>query len=336
MNETKKKLKINMDWLNGLSLGRKLMLMQIVCVLLPLFITDSVVWMLIINAEKKETLQEMNNIADSVIYTLSDTIDNAANLAQNIYINRNVNEFMKTDFCSNLDYYERYVRFTKDSFYSLSVNNSHCNAVIYGDNPGIVNGGYFRRLEDAVGTPWYRNLEESGKDMVVFADYANNGFTKQRVISIVRRMDFYHRGYEKSILKLELNYSIMSRDIINAKYSELLYVCEGDVILFSNDGRGGTHVPFMKMSEENVRNAGVHKTMYVYGNLWDIYVLTPKMDSSAILMENLLLILCLICANIFVPFVLMRFINRSFTQRIEELDEVFSDIDVDELSRFQG
>lgn len=333
MNETKKKLKINMDWLNSLSLGRKLMLMQIVCVLLPLFITDSVVWMLIINAEKKETLQEMSNIADSVIYTLNDTIDNAANLAQNIYINRNVNEFMKTEFSSNLDYYERYVRFTKDSFYSLSVNNSHCNAVIYGDNPGIVNGGYFRRLEDAVGTPWYRNLEESGKDMVVFADYANNGFTKQRVISIVRRMDFYHRGYEKSILKLELNYSIMSRDIINAKYSELLYVCEGDVILFSNDGRGGTHVPFMKMSEENVRNAGVHKSMYVYGNLWDIYVMTPKMDSSAILMENLLLILCLICANIFVPFVLMRFINRSFTQRIEELDEVFSDIDVDELKQ---
>lgn len=333
MIKKKEMFKINMDWLNGLSLGRKLMLMQIVCVLLPLFITDSVVWMLIINAEKKETLQEMNNIADSVIYTLNDTIDNAANLAQNIYINRNVNEFMKTDFCSNLDYYERYVRFTKDSFYSLSINNSHCNAVIYGDNPGIVNGGYFRRLENAVGTPWYRNLEESGKDMVVFADYANNGFTKQRVISIVRRMDFYHRGYEKSILKLELNYSAMSRDIINAKYSELLYVCEGDVILFSNDGRGGTHVPFMKMSEENVRNAGVHKTMYVYGNLWDIYVMTPKMDSSAILMENLLLILCLICANIFVPFVLMRFINRSFTQRIEELDEVFSDIDVDELKQ---
>ncbi len=333
MIKKKEMFKINMDWLNGLSLGRKLMLMQIVCVLLPLFITDSVVWMLIINAEKKETLQEMNNIADSVIYTLNDTIDNAANLAQNIYINRNVNEFMKTDFCSNLDYYERYVRFTKDSFYSLSINNSHCNAVIYGDNPGIVNGGYFRRLENAVGTPWYRNLEESGKDMVVFADYANNGFTKQRVISIVRRMDFYHRGYEKSILKLELNYSAMSRDIINAKYSELLYVCEGDVILFSNDGRGGTHVPFMKMSEDNVRNAGVHKTMYVYGNLWDIYVMTPKMDSSAILMENLLLILCLICANIFVPFVLMRFINRSFTQRIEELDEVFSDIDVDELKQ---
>ncbi len=332
-NKKKEKLKINMDWLNGLSLDRKLMLMQIICVLLPLFITDSVVWMLIINAEKKETLQEMNNIADSVIYTLSDTIDNAANLAQNIYSNRKVNEFMKTDFSSNLDYYERYVRFTKDSFYSLSINNSNCNAVIYGDNSGIVNGGYFRRLEDAVGTPWYINLEESGKDMVVFADYANNGFTKQRVISIVRRMDYYHKGYEKSVLKLELNYSAMSRDIINAKYSDMLYVCEGDTILFSNDGRGGTHVPFMKISEESMRNAGVHKTMYVYGSLWEIYIMTPEMDSSAILMENLLLILCLISVNIIVPFALMRFINRSFTQRIEELDEVFSDVDVDELKQ---
>lgn len=333
MIKKNEKFKINMDWLNGLSLGHKLMLMQIVCVLLPLFITDSVVWMLIINAEKKETLQEMNNTADSVIYTLSDTIDNAANLAQSIHSNRKVNEFMKTDFASNLDYYERYVRFTKDSFYSMSINNSRCNTVIYGDNPGIVNGGYFRRLEDAVGTPWYRNLEESGKDMVVFADYANNGFTKLRVISIIRRMDYYHKGYEKSVLKLELNYSAISRDIMNAKYSELLYVCDGDTILFSNDGRGGTQVPFMKISEEKISNAGVHKTMYVYGNLWDVYIMTPKMDSSAILMENLLLILCLISVNIIVPFVLMRFINRSFTKRIEELDIVFSDIDVDELKQ---
>lgn len=333
MKDKKDKRNYPIDWLNGLSLGRKLMLMQIVCVLLPLFITDSVIWLLILNAEKKTTIQEMNNVADSVIYTLSDTIDNAANLVQNIYSNRYVNEFMKADFTSNLDYYERYVRFVKDSFYPVSVNNSNYNTVIYGDNPNIVNGGYFRRFEDAVGTPWYRKLEESGREMVVFADYVNNGFSKQRTVAIIRRMDYYRKGHEKSVLKMDLNYSAISRDIINAKYSQLLYVCEGETVLFSNDGRGGTQVPFMKLSSEIVSKSGVHKTMNVYGNVWDIYIMTPKINSVAILMENLPLILCLIFVNIILPFVLMRFINRSFTQRIKELDEVFGDVDGDELKQ---
>lgn len=321
------------DWLNNLSIGRKLMLMQIVCVLLPLFITDSAIWLLILNAEKKTTFQEMSNIADSVIYTLSNTIDNAADLVHNIYSNRYVNEFMKADFASNLDYYDRYVKFVKDSFYPVSVNNDHYNTVVYGDNQDIVNGGYFRRLEEAVETSWYRRLDESGEEIIVFTDYVNNGFTNQRKISIVRRMDYYYKEGEKSVVKLDLNYSAISRDIINAKYSELLYVCEGDKILFSNDGRGGMHVPFSKLSEEDVKEAGIHKTMNIYGNIWDIYVMTPEMDSIAILLENLPLILCLICINIIVPFALMSFINRSFTQRIRELDEVFGNVDGDELKQ---
>lgn len=336
MDSKKEKQNLLIDWLNNQSLGRKLMFLQIVCVMLPLLITDSAIWLLIINAEKKATIQEMNNVADSVIYTLNDTIENAADLVQNIYSNRYVNEFMKLDFTSDLDYYERYVRFVKDSFYPVSVSNNHYNTVIYGDNPGIINGGYFRRIEEAEGTLWHQKLKSSGEELIVFADYANNGFTKQRMVSIIRRMDYYHKGYEKSVLKLDLNYSGISRDIINAKYAETLYVCEDEDILFSNDGRGGLHVPFMKMTKENIDGAGVHKIMNVYGNIWDVYVMTPKMDSMAILMDNLPLILCLICVNIIVPFALMRLINLSFTQRVKELDEVFGSVDGDELKQLPG
>ncbi len=319
--------------LNNLSLGRKLMIMQIVCVLLPLLITDSAIGVLIISSDRRATLQEMNNIADSVKYTISDSVENAAGLMQNIYGNRYVNEFMKSEFTSPLDYYNQYVDFIKDSLYTVSVSSSHYNAVIYGDNEGIVNGGYFKRLEMAAQTKWYQELEESQRDIIVFSDYANTGFSSQRVISLVRRMDYYHKGHEKSALKLDLDYSGISRTISNAKYSATLYICEGDRILFSNDGRGGLQVPFERMSEENVQNAGVHKTMNVYGSTWDIYIMTPKPDSIGIIMKNLPLIICLLCINVILPFILMQLINQSFTQRIKELDNVFGKVDGDELKQ---
>jgi len=333
MKYKKEKSNFLIEKLNNLSLGRKLMIMQIVCVLLPLLITDSAIGVLIISSDRRATLQEMNNIADSVKYTISDSVENAAGLMQNIYGNRYVNEFMKSEFTSPLDYYNQYVDFIKDSLYTVSVSSSHYNAVIYGDNEGIVNGGYFKRLEMAAQTKWYQELEESQRDIIVFSDYANTGFSSQRVISLVRRMDYYHKGHEKSALKLDLDYSGISRTISNAKYSATLYICEGDRILFSNDGRGGLQVPFERMSEENVQNAGVHKTMNVYGSTWDIYIMTPKPDSIGIIMKNLPLIICLLCINVILPFILMQLINQSFTQRIKELDNVFGKVDGDELKQ---
>ncbi len=92
MWDKKKKGSFLIENLNNLSLGRKLMIMQIVCVLLPLLITDSAICTLIVNSDKKATLQEMNNIADSVKYTVSDSIENTVGLMENIYSNSYIYE----------------------------------------------------------------------------------------------------------------------------------------------------------------------------------------------------------------------------------------------------
>ncbi len=276
--------------LNHLSLGRKLMIMQIFCVLLPLLVTDSVIWSLIVDADRKETFQEMNNIADSVKYTINDSVDNAARMMQNIYSNRYVNEFIKSSFDSPLDYYNQYLQFIKDSLYTVSVSSGRYNAVIYGDNSSIINGGYFRRLSEVENMQWYEELRKCEREIMVFSDYTDKGFLRQRVISLVRFMDYYHKGYEKSVLKVDINYSNIAGKIINARYSAVVYICEGDRILFSNDGRGGLQVSFERMDVETARRAGVHKTMDMYGSTWDIYVMTPEADYMNILKMNLPLV----------------------------------------------
>lgn len=333
MSETKRKPNFFIDKINNLSLRQKLAIMQIFCVLLPLMATDSVVLSLIVKADRQATRQEMQNIADSVRYTISDSIENAVGLMQNIYSNRYVNEFMKSEFTSPLDYYNQYVEFVKDSLYPVSVSNSRYTTVIYGDNDGIINGGYFQRLEMAEGKQWYAELEQAEGEIAVFVDYADYGFNSQRVISLIRRMDYYHKRHEKSVVKLDLNYSAISRIIVNAKYSATLYICEGDTILFSNDGRGGLQVPFERMEPQLADSAGVHETMNVYGNTWDIYVMTPETKVRDIIWENLLLILGLVCINVLLPILLMWLINQSFIQRIRELDSVFGNVDADELKQ---
>ncbi len=337
----KKKLRTNflVSKLNNISLGKKLMVMQIFCVLIPLLLTDSVILGLIVNSEKKESLQEMNKIADSVKYTISDSLENARILSQNIYGNRYVNQFMETQFESNADYYDKYVEFIKDSLYTISVGGGHYNAVIYADNDNIVNGGYFKRLEEALDQKWYQEFLESNKEIMFFSDYVHTGLNSHREIALIRHMDYYQKNRGKSILKLDLDYSGISKRIVNEEYSSVLYVCDGDRILFSNDGKGGLQAPFQHMWVRNAENAGVHKTISVYDKELDIFVMKPERDSVDIIKENYYLILFLICVNIILPLVLMQLINKSFTQRIKELDLVFGNVDegqMKQLPRVQG
>ncbi len=130
-------------WLNRLKLKQKLRIMQICCVILPLLLTDSVVAAVIMHAEQQESLQEMRNIADSVEYTIMSYSAQLVNLMQDIYKNREVNEFISSTYVSPLDYYNRHLNFAKVSLFTLLMSNNDCSVVIYTDAEGVVNGGDF-------------------------------------------------------------------------------------------------------------------------------------------------------------------------------------------------
>lgn len=183
-----------MAWLNRLKLKQKLGIMQICCVILPLLLTDSVVAAVIMHAERQENLQEMSNIADSVEYTIMSYSAQLVTLMQDIYKNREVNEFISSTYTSPLDYYNRHFSFAQVSLFTLLMNNNDCNVVIYTDAEGIVNGGNFQRLEKAEGENWYQTFRGQDKKILLFADFAKVNWENRRTISFIRHMDYLASG----------------------------------------------------------------------------------------------------------------------------------------------
>lgn len=199
----------------------------------------------------------MENIAETIHYTLSNRMDNAANLSLNIYSNKYINEFMDAEYASPLDYYESYRDFLKDSLYEASVGTSNYNIVMYADNPGIVNGGSFWNLDSAKDKQWYRDFVESGRDILAYPYYENTATSTLRKISIIRRMDYYHKGSCPNLVKMDMDYSGMSQSIINSKYRFLVYICDGGTILFSNDGHGGMGKALRNLSAVHEQTGGL-------------------------------------------------------------------------------
>ncbi len=320
--------------LDNMSLKRKLVLMYVACVLLPLFLTDGMILSVLLKAESDSQQQEMKNTAEAIAYNLNDTVENAVQLARNIYGNRYVNEFLEREYATPLEYYNAYLALMEDSLYKVGVGSKYVSAVIYADNPTIVNGGYFARVDPVYDTDWYRAAQESTADTLLFPWYEkNNGsvYGNQKKLSLLQKMDYYHKGQCGNVLRLDLNYGTIIRNMVNNHYTSTVYVCSEDKILFSNDGRGGTGTPFMKPWEDLNKRAGAQNRMQLYGQTWTIYVMKPPLTTAQVIRENFWLILFLVWLNIVVPLVFMRIFRRSFVLRLQTLGNAFEGQDADHL-----
>lgn len=319
--------------LDDISLKHKLIMMYIFCVLLPLFVTDSVILSTIVRADRDARKQEMNNTADAIEYSLTTTVENAVNLIQNVYRNRYVNQFIEAEYSSPLDYYISYIDFLKDSLYESVIGSSSYHTVIYADNPGFINGGYFSRLETVSDSEWYREFADSERNVLVVPYYevSAGSSSRQKKLSVIRKLDYYHKGQGGNVVKLDLDYSAIIRGLLNAHYADTAYICCEGKILFSNDGRGGINMPFESVGTEIPEQAGVHRQMQVFGKVWEIYLINRKATAMEVIKNNRALVLLLLMVNILLPLAFMRLLNRSFTVRLRTLGEIFEKENGDQL-----
>ena len=71
--------------MDDFTVKKKLYILYIFCVLLPLIITDSVVFLIIRNSEMEKQKHDMTNIANAVSYNISSVVNNAGEKAKTIY-----------------------------------------------------------------------------------------------------------------------------------------------------------------------------------------------------------------------------------------------------------
>ena len=296
--------------LNKYSIKKKMLIIQLFCVVLPLLITDSIILSIIVSSERKVDMQEMNNIADSVTYTLISECDLSLKKVQEIYISSDINAFIKSRFDSPLDYYQKYYELGK------KVNNGNMAAVIYTDAEGIISGGSFQSTDKVIDEEWYQDFIEADTSIRLVADFEKVNGEMHRTMFFLRRMDYFNSRERNNVLKLYIDYNNIARTISNSKYSSIVYVCKDDNILFSNDGKGGIYTEYGKISDDIVSNAVVDKSVELYGDQWNIYVMPGEKIVTNALKNNATLLILLIVFNILFPSLISGLINKSITERI--------------------
>lgn len=95
-----------MTTLDGLKLGRKFLILFLVCVLLPLITTNGFILWSMKKGMDKEQNQRVEGIGERLKLEFANDISEQLSIAD--YLDRNVNlqEFLKTEYEDASDYYE--------------------------------------------------------------------------------------------------------------------------------------------------------------------------------------------------------------------------------------
>ena len=224
--------------MNDFNIKKKLIIIYVFCVILPLVLTDSIILFILYDGEKKEQIHEFENITSAVKYGLEYTFEEAVNEMNDIYVDGKINDFLNEDYANGYAFYAASVELSKKSSVNLLGGYDISNVVIYADNDTIINGGHFYRLSEAENTEWYQAYIESGKNLTFALYYIGNSdmsALSMRRISLARHLDYFKKEGCEKILRLDLDYNKVARKLMLANYGYGIYICQGDRIIYSNE-----------------------------------------------------------------------------------------------------
>lgn len=318
-------------WMNNYKLNKKLLFLYVVCVLLPLIVTDSVVIYIALHTEEVKQQHMMENDVNAVQFSFSNSIESAASVVKAVDANEYIDNFLNEKYESSLSYFVACNK-AKNLLFNNNIGGDSSRMTIYADNETITNGGKFSRLSSIKDEEWYQYMVQTGCNTCVYTYYDQSRSPvvgAKRKILFLRRMNCYGSGCEK-VVKIELDYSALVRGLVKMNYESPIYICSDGKILYSNDGKSSsTGMDFLPFIYED--QVGYEKEMTVYGKTLQIYALKSKTNIVDSMLQNAPLILLLVLINAVFPLTFMVAINRSLTTRIRELGQAFESVDQDRL-----
>lgn len=320
------------EHVDNVRIRKKLFILYIFCVLMPLFLTDGYIIYIGFHAEQAARQHSMENAANAVRYSFVNQIEGAAQMARNLYVNRSLNDFLSKEYEDALEYVTAYYECFHKSMLGAVMNSNNISITLYTDNGTIIKGGRCNSISEINQSEWYRALESSDTGIGLFFQYDDSRspvVEAQRKVMFARKMDYYDYSDScEKLLVLTLNYGNMASDLMKMNYEMPVYICSGETILLSNIGNS-VRKDFNRF--ERAAKGAYTQDIQLYGMDFTIYVLPPKISALEEIKKNALVILLLLAINIVFPYVLVSEINRSFSMRIGRLSDVFNKIEEERL-----
>ena len=306
---------------NNYKIRTKMLLIYFFCVLLPIIFTDAIILYTLNSNYRENRMKDHTYVMERVKSNLSDTIDSCILFTYNLYSDEMLDKFLSKQYINHLDYYEDYMDMQKYNSLSYNYNYGRLYKIItYADNDTLVNGGSIASLETAKEEDWYKAFVESGQDIFLYTYYDPGkryvpGSGTSRTISIIRKLNYFDKRGMSKILKVDLDYTNMLKDVLNEKIDGEIYVRNNEFILFSNMSTASGMREYERADILSAEDATMSITFQTVFEEWEILIKAKEVPFWSVLFENKGLII-IVLINIFLPTILIYFVGKSISQRL--------------------
>ena len=324
-------------YLEKLELKKKLQWLYMACVMIPLVLTDGIILFNLFSSEQVQVQQEMEDQAEAVRYYLLSTMEQASFMADSIAANGQIRDFLDRKYPTALSYVSEYQKMMTNHFFANSGGVNASTIMVYADNYTIISGGEFGKISDIKDEEWYKTAAKSEKDALLMFSYDNwrSPVTDaNRRILYLRKMNSAAGDSCQKVIRIEINYSKVIRDIDGMNYELPMYLCRDGKVLLSNMKDNYLTRPFPDFELHD--RVGYQKDIILYGDTYQLYVLEKEDQLWTQIKKNAPLILLLLVINLCLPYALMTQIERSITVRIKKLEEVFDSVDSERLQKISN
>ena len=315
------------NFFGRLKLNKKFLLMYIFCVILPLVITDALLFRSVFEAEITNQKHYRETAIESYYNYLADLLSYDNTVAKAIDLNKTLNTFINAPYKDPYDFYYSYSQTFNNSFFSTLSDLNWDRIVIYSDNQTMLNGGYFHNLAEAEGEVWYQRFSEEGLNEAVYPYYdyepVMKTFDQHRFIYVRRMVNT--KSIIDRIVTIEHKHSRITGELANLPVSCSMYLCCGDYVIYSNEN---SNIDFQDLLEKAKNEPYVTVKEYdMYGNTFTIYAFTEDLTLTTVIHNNLLTIIIIFIFTLVLPIIIMKLLERSITDRIKVLENAFGEGD---------
>lgn len=326
--------------LNNCSIRRKLLIIYILCVLIPMLVTYSLMVYTVKSNEKKEQRINIDHVIDRVTYNLNGVIDECMMLSNHIIDDDKLNNIISTEYNSPLEYYDNYFNLLNDTRIKDYYNPQHIYRInVYVENDSIINSANIFKLTDEIkGREWYKQYIQNNENTTITVEYDKEkkifvDSNSSRVISVVRKLDKYNDDKEK-IVKIDINYNALLGNILNEQMDEKLYIVNEDKILLSNKEKYYPEENFKSINVINQNNILREESLKLNEskNEWKIIFTEDKQLSMDYLKSTKKPFIALIIFNLILPTIVISLISNSLRNRVKLINTYLDKVKNEEFN----
>ena len=308
---------------HNVRLSKKLLIMYIFSVLIPIVLTNIIFYTVTINNVKRQQMHDSQLALNQISDDFGKIIDDAVGISSSLYTNTNINLFLERDYPSDVDYVDDYDTYLRTFNQSSPINPSINSIRFYTDNPTIIySGGVYPLTEETKKMAWYKQLMKTNNTSPIVLNAIMDNQTS--TFSIIRKLDYFNFNNKQKIVKIEINPATIEKIFKNVTF-------KGDVYLLNDKGQieystkkdlawREKLIPFSHISKSN-------KTVFLnstdldqaYLQNWKVVGTLSEKTMLNTVNQSGRFILYLAFINIIIPTIIIILINRSFLRRLQRI-----------------